>query len=340
MPRHARIDAPGALHHIIARGIERRNIFRDDIDRKSFLKRLGDLTLQTQTLCYAWALIPNHFHLLLKTGNVSIATLMRRLLTGHAAGFNRRHRRRGHVFQNRYKSILCQEDVYLKELVRYIHLNPLRAGLVKDLDELECFRFAGHGAVTGKNPNQWQAVGQTLAFFGENISRSRQNYLEFIRKGVDLGHRPELVGGGLVRSAGGWSEVRAMRQAGMIQKSDERILGSADFVETVLTDAKETLERRYAWKARGMSLDHLIRIVSDRLALDPQALIGPAKSRNIVKGRMMICFWAVRELGFSMTEVASRLGISLPTVSVAVPKGERLVRQEGLSLDTCANINI
>ena len=129
MPRKARIDAPGALQHIICRGIERRNIFIDDRDKKGFLERLGRVLLETQTPCYAWALLNNHFHLLLKTGNVPISTLMRRLLTGYAITFNLRHKRAGHLFQNRYKSILCQEDTYLLELVRYIHLNPLRAGL-------------------------------------------------------------------------------------------------------------------------------------------------------------------------------------------------------------------
>lgn len=134
MPRKSRIDAPGALHHIIVRGIELSLIFRDDDDRNHFLERLGKLLRETQTPCLAWALIPNHFHLLLKTGQVPIATLMRRLLTGYAVYFNHRYRRHGHLFQNRYKSILCEEDVYLLELVRYIHLNPLRAGIVKKLE--------------------------------------------------------------------------------------------------------------------------------------------------------------------------------------------------------------
>ena len=121
MPRQSRIDAPGALHHIIVRGIERRKIF---------------IVEHTGTICYAGALIPNHFHLLLRTGSAPIAHVMRRLLTGHAVSFNRRHRRHDHLFQNRYKSILCQEDTYLLELVRYIHLNPLRAKLVGDMNEI------------------------------------------------------------------------------------------------------------------------------------------------------------------------------------------------------------
>jgi putative transposase len=111
MPRKARIDAPGALHHIICRGIEQRKIFDDDADRDNFLQRLAMILKETSTPCYAWALIPNHFHLLLRTGKVPISTVMRRLLTGYAVSFNRRHRRYGHLFQNRFKSILCQEDL-------------------------------------------------------------------------------------------------------------------------------------------------------------------------------------------------------------------------------------
>ena len=150
MPRQSRIDAPGALHHIIVRGIERRKIFIDDQDRHDFIDRLENILEQTETGCYAWALIPNHCHLLLQTGTAPIATVMRRLLTGHAICFNRRHRRSGHLFQNRYKSILCQEDTYLLELVRYIHLNPLRAKLVIDMDALGKYPFSGHGVIMDK----------------------------------------------------------------------------------------------------------------------------------------------------------------------------------------------
>ena len=136
MPRKARIDAPGALHHIVIRGIERRHIFTHDQDRDNFIGRLGDIVTETKTFCFAWALMPNYAHILLRTGQTEPATVMRRLLTGYAVSNNRRHRRYGHLFQNRYKSILCQQDSYLLELVRYIHLNPLRAKMVMRLSEL------------------------------------------------------------------------------------------------------------------------------------------------------------------------------------------------------------
>ena len=110
MPRQARIDAPNALHHIIIRGIDRGVIFTDDSVREKFLERLSDLLTDSQTPCYAWALMSNHAHFLLRTGRLPIALIMQRLLTGYAVSFNKRHRRSGHLFQNRYKSILCEED--------------------------------------------------------------------------------------------------------------------------------------------------------------------------------------------------------------------------------------
>lgn len=162
MPRKARIDAPGALHHIMCRGIERRKIFRDETDRDNFVKRLKRVITETQTPCYAWALIPNHFHLLLKTGQVPIATVMRKLLTGYAVTFNRRHGRAGYLFQNRYKSILCQEDAYFLELIRYIHLNPLRSGLVHSMKELDRFPYSGHSVLMGKRMHEWQDLNYVL----------------------------------------------------------------------------------------------------------------------------------------------------------------------------------
>ena len=127
MARKSRIDAPGALHHIIVRGIERRSIFIDTQDYQNFLERLGNILTDSSTSCYAWALMTNHAHLLIRTGMAPVSTVMRRLLTGYAQQFNRRHKRYGVLFQNRYKSFLCEEEPYLLELVRYIHLNPIRA---------------------------------------------------------------------------------------------------------------------------------------------------------------------------------------------------------------------
>jgi REP element-mobilizing transposase RayT len=150
MPRLARLDAPGILHHVMGRGIERKKIFINDADRNDFIDRLAALAEEGAMDVYAWVLMPDHFHLLCKTYKRPLSSSMRKILTGYVVNFNRRHRRYGHLFQNRYKSIVCQEDRYLKELVRYIHLNLLRAGLVKNIIELNQSHWSGHSALMGK----------------------------------------------------------------------------------------------------------------------------------------------------------------------------------------------
>jgi hypothetical protein len=193
---------------------------------------------------------------------------MRRLLTGHAAYFNRRHRRHGKLFQNRYKSILCQEDAYLLELVRYIHLNPIRARLVSDLKSLDKWTYSGHSALVGKRETPWQDSAYVLRLFGEYLSAGRKKYREYVEKGVDQGKRPELTGGGLIRSMGGWAAVTMLRNT-MRMKSDERILGDGDFVEEVLKTAEEQFESRYILKAKGYDLMKIAQRVVELTGIEP-----------------------------------------------------------------------
>ena len=335
MPRKSRIDAPGALHHIIARGINRKEIFRDDKDRDSFLERLGDILAETQTPCFAWALIPNHFHLLLKTGATPIPTVMRRLLTGYAVSFNRRHRRYGHLFQNRYKSILCQEDTYLLELVRYIHLNPLRARIVSDLKSLDRYPYCGHAVILNKRKHSWQNTEYVLNLFAKKIPLARRRYREFAKKGISHGRRPDLVGGGLIRSQGGWSSVKALRKIGAYMKGDERILGSGDFVEKVLAQSEETLKRKYRLKAEGYDFDKVVDRVSELMGLEREEMLSPGKYKKVVEARSIACYWAMREVGISQEILAQKFSISQPAISLAVQRGEKLViRNKYLLIDT------
>jgi len=212
MPRKARIDAPGALHHIIVRGIESKAIFNDRRDRYNFLDRLGEVLSDTGTPCFAWALMFNHAHLLLRTGLTPLAKVIQRLLTGYAQQFNRRHNRHGQLFQNRYKSFLCEEDAYLLELVRYIHLNPIRASVVKDLKQLKTYPFCGHHVLMGEYDHGWQDTKYVLDRFGKTMGAAKRAYAKFISKGLPAGRRPDLVGGGLVRSVGGWSALKSFRK--------------------------------------------------------------------------------------------------------------------------------
>ena len=262
------IDAPGALHHVIVRGIERGKIFRSDYDRKNFLNRLGKLIPETQTDCFAWALIPNHVHLLLRTGLVPVSVLMSRLLTGYAVWFNKKYRRHGQLFQNRYKSILCQEDPYLKELVRYIHLNPLRAGLVEDMKKLDKHPWCGHSVLMNKTKQAWQNVDYVYGLFSEKKRLARTRYRVYVEKGILDDKRPDLTGGGFLRSTGGWAVLKGLRKVGIRVKGDERILGDSDFVENVLKSAEEELEQKYDLKARGYDFDRVAQRVAEVMKIE------------------------------------------------------------------------
>ena len=332
MPRQARIDAPGALHHIMVRGIERRKIFRDNKDRDNFVERLGDIVKDTSTPCYAWALLSNHVHLLLRTGNHPISTVMRRLLTGYAVTFNRRYGRHGQLFQNRYKSILCQEDPYFLELVRYIHLNPLRANLVENYSSLGRYKYCGHAFALGNKRNDWQDVDYVLRFFNKRSRIAQGQYKEYVYKGIEKGRRPELVGGGLIRSLGGWSEARKPGKSEKRVKGDERILGDSQFVLDALKESSERFERKYEIKARGYDLDALAERVGKIFGMEPEDLYSPGKYRRLIKPRSVFCYWAVRELGETATFLAKRLGLTQGGVSKSVSRGQKIVKDMDLKL--------
>jgi len=268
LPRRARIDAPGALHHIVIRGIEGKAIFKGDTDREDFIERLSSLLQETATPCYAWALMTNHVHLLLRTGSVPIASVMRRLLTGYAVRFNRKHRRHGHLFQNRYKSILCEEDRYLKQLVAYIHLNPVRAGIVEDVAALKVFAYTGYGALMGKRPRPWQDTDYVLGFFGERLSEAMRNLNAHVRNWSAKGRCHELTGGGLIRSAGEWRAIKEAYRAGIRLASDERILGSSEFVEATLKNAGEVYGRKMQIQSAGIDLFAVIAAACRYLGIE------------------------------------------------------------------------
>ncbi|MEW6088013.1 MAG: transposase [bacterium] len=203
MPRGPRIDYPGLLHYVIIRGIERKNIFETDPDKKDFLDRIEKVFKKSDAKIYAWVLMSNHAHLLIKIGKKPLSDIMRRLLTGYAISYNKRHKRAGYLYQGRYKSIVCEEEQYLLELVRYIHLNPVRAGILRTIEELDKFRWTGHYNLIGNKEVKWQDTKEILTRFGKSKKLAIKQYKEFILDGIRQGKREDLSGGGLIRSLGG-----------------------------------------------------------------------------------------------------------------------------------------
>jgi len=325
MPRSARLDAPGVLHHIIIRGIERKKIFADKFDRENIIDRLARLVPETQTICYGWVLMTNHAHFLFRSGPRGIATLMRRLLTGYAVSFNHRHKRHGQLFQNRYKSIICQEDIYLRELVRYIHLNPVRAQIVGDLKALNDYPYCGHSVLMGRQKQQWQDDQYVLSHFGQTTGKARKRYFAYVNAGIDQGRRPELVGGGLIRSLGGWAEVKKLRLKGMDRlKGDERILGDSDFVQEMLAEAKEHFERYYELKRLGHDLKSVAAKVALIYNIEPDELFRKGRQKKRVDAKGLLCYWAAYELNMRLTSIARQLDMTVSGVGYAAQRGESI----------------
>lgn len=333
MPRIGRLDAPGILHHVMIRGIEGRNIFRNNKDRKDFIERLAKLCPEMEISCYAWAFMSNHAHFLFRTGQEPLSKLMRRLLTGYVIGFNHRHKRRGQLFQNRYKSIICQEDTYLLELVRYIHLNPIRAKIVNSLEELNSYKYCGHGALIGKTMMEWQDTKYVLGYYGKSKRKAINEYKSFIKKGINQGRKKELTGGGLIRSLGGWSEAREFLKSGSHVMSDERILGDSDFVDLIISQSDEQYERRHRLKRKGYNLDRVAERVAEELEIEKDEVYLKGRQNRKVKARSLLCFWASRELGMSHTLLAKKLEMSLSNIGLSVERGELIAKEGNYSLE-------
>jgi REP-associated tyrosine transposase len=322
MPRQPRLDIAGALHHVMLRGINRSSIFRDDRDRTAFLEQVGQILGEGQDRIFAWVLMRNHVHILFKSGKMGISTFMRKLLTWYALYFNRRHHRTGHLFENRYKSILCDEDKYLLALVRYIHLNPVRAKVIPTMEELDRYPWSGHGTIMGKAKYPWMDIDTVLSQFGNSSKQAKAEYRRFVREGMGQGRIPELTGGGLVRSQGGWSQVLSMRTKGHKEESDERILGSGDFVNDILREAEEREIRQLKLKRSGHSIEDIIEEECEKGEVSREELKRGNKRRQVCDARIAIARRSREELGLSGAEIARHLGVNTSSVNRALARTE------------------
>jgi len=183
-----------------------------------------------------------------------------------------------------------------------------------------------------KIKDQWQDVDTVLALFGKQKYAARKKYRVFVEKGILEGKKSELTGGGLIRSAGGWSVLKSLRRMNVHFKSDERILGDSDFVEKVLCGATEKMERRYRLEAMGYDFDTIVERVSKIFKIAVKYILSPGKQPERVTARSVLAYWSVRELGISGTKVGEKLGLSQSAISRAVQRGEQLVSEHRLSL--------
>ncbi len=273
---------------------------------EDFIDRIARIASKKDWFIYAWALMPNHFHLLARTGRKSLSGNMRSLMSGYAGYFNRRHKRHGHLFQNRFKSIVIEEETYFLELVRYIHLNPFRANIMEDISELEHYKYTGHSAIVGNADRPWQDTDEILGRFSTKHRHAIELYQEFLAAGATQGSRHELEGGGLVRSYGGWKEVEKLKRGREKYRTDERILGTSSFVEGILEEAEKQEEK----KNTHVTMDSLIRNISKDMGINKEIILGRGRNRRAARARSILAYVWIRYLGQNGNQLAKVLGVS------------------------------
>jgi putative transposase len=312
------------MHHVISRGIEKGLVFEDDVDRHNFLGRLTNLAGGEQLQVLAFSLLPNHFHLLVRTLKTPLSVFMSRLLTGYSCYFNKRHERSGHLFQNRFKSFVVDEESYFLELVRYIHLNPVRAGLVKDLKALSAWPFAGHSALMGNVRREWLDSDAVLSRFGPTVQSACQGLSGFMEDGLVA--QTESAPADVIRLTS--QSAATSERAGPTLGRDARILGSSEFAERVL----EMMEKPLAIVPK-LSMEDLIKAVASNSDLTVDELCSGSRRGPIVKARSIAIWLGVKQLGFKPYDLAARLQVKSGAIymSLAARKGE--VGSRGIDLE-------
>jgi len=297
MARKPRIHFPGALYHIIARGNRRQGIFLNKKDLQRFLTYLSACKNRFPFRLYAYALLRNHLHLLIEVEETPLSKIMQSLLFAYASYFNRRVGEVGHLFQGRYKAILCDKDGYLLELVRYIHLNPVRAKIVKKPED---YAWTGHLSYLGRVTQDLIDEGFVLDQFSENRSLARRKYHEFVREGISSGHDERYY------------EVK-----------EQRYLGGEDFVDRVEKERREPDGWVY-----DVELEAISHEVSRTMGITEGKMHSSTRDREGVRGRSVVAYLARKRAGYRVKEIADYFKRSAVTIGEGIIKVEECVRRD------------
>lgn len=289
MARKPRVYCPGAFYHAILRGNSGQTIFFDDKDRTRFFLLLQEGMERFGHRVHAFCLMTNHVHLAIQITEISLSRILQNLSFRYTRWVNWRQGRTGHLFQGRYKAVLIDADTYLQELTRYIHLNPVRAGMVR---KPEKYPWSGHRAYLGLETIPWLTTDWVLSQFSEKVSVARRAYMKFVQEGMEGGRQEEYYRG---------------------SDADSRILGDDTFIERVL-DEKEKKQRHRA------SLDKIMVEVCRHFSLEEKDFSVLGKGRSLSEARA-IAAWLVLELGAcTLVELGKRTGRDVSTLSSAAKR--------------------
>lgn len=310
MPRTRRLDWKNAIHHVMARGVEKRKIFIDDNDRRRFVSRLGRYADETGIDIYAWVLMPNHIHILTRTSDIPLSKFMQKTLTAYAVYFNKKHDRTGHLFQNRYRSILVQEESYFMELVRYIHLNPLRSGILNSRDEINRYIWSGHAGIINKGMFAWQNTTSVLRHFNGNQEIRLENYLKYLFED-DIKTEDNFDEGNYLLGSSGLLSVASATKERKSISNYHRILGNRNFAKEVLDRIADnrgsSLRRR---KEEHVIIEELIEYALERWQISRQVLTGSGRMPSLSRVREFLVYAFVEAVGLSLVDSARILKIS------------------------------
>lgn len=304
MARKPRVHYPGALYHVISRGNQRQTIFRADADRRRYLELLNHYRARYQFQLRAYVLMSNHVHLLMEVEKHPLAKIMQGLQQSYTLYFNRKYKLVGHLFQGRYKDILCDRDSYLLELVRYIHLNPVRSKIATDPVD---YAWSSHGDYLNSGTAKGAAMVQSewiLNQFAPNLAQARRKYEEFVLDGIGAGHRDDLY------------DVK-----------EQRFLGDDQFVEKIIRsldlDPPPTIR---------VDMSAIETAVSRRYKYPVELLHSRSKEHRGSFARAVVAYLG-QELGtIRLNEVAARYGRDQVTLSLGIKRlRERLAQESDLS---------
>jgi putative transposase len=270
MPRPPRLEFSGAVYHVIARGNEQRDVFRDDSDRELYLCRLAHYRDRFRFRLYAYCLMSNHVHLAVETGPVLLSRIVLALHSSYAQAFNQRHERVGHLFQGRYKAFLVQKTSYLLALVQYIHQNPVKAGLV---GAPESYRWSSDRFYRGVSAPDWLDTGGLLQLLGADPGRAARRYRTFM-------------------TSVGSERYEDLDAVARVVKGDE------EFAREVLEKATETVRRR-TW-----SIEQIARVVARQAGLDLDGIRSRRFSEERARARAVAGLVARTYCHIPLTRVA------------------------------------
>lgn len=318
MARKPRVDVAGAVHHVMVRGWRRGTLFHSDEDRAAYVERVGEVLEWGGAVCYAWAVMPNHVHLVLLRGATPLAKVMQRINTWLASYVKRRRRVRSGVLDGRYKSLVVDSDAYLAELVRYVHLNPVKAGLVA-ADDLDDHPWTGHAALMGHAAPRLVDVDTVLGHFGATVGAARQALERWMADGVANGCAPDLV-----------ARLEGKRPPPDAAPSDRRVLGAPAFVADVLKKADDTDRERARLQADGWTVERLVAACVELTGADADEVHGGRRRRPASRTRALVSWLALEKLGATAASVAPVVGVTPVAVAKAALAGAEIAKAYGV----------